>query len=166
MNVVGVPGCQCGLLSISFQEQESQNRAKPALFSKPVQCYSALSVAVQLTLRAQLLSNHQILGLQGDTAHHLEQMTAALLTPWGTNEVGSNPNSAAALPYPEQLQPLPWHKLMSISTISSVSQVDFLGGAGVEDLSGQLEMGTINNGLFPTQKVQKRTWQGQWDSLM
>lgn len=52
---------------------------------------------------------------------------------------------------------------MSISTISSVSQVDFLGGAGVEDLNGQLEMGTINNGLFPTQKVQKRTWQGQWE---
>lgn len=50
---------------------------------------------------------------------------------------------------------------MSISTISSVSQVDFLGGAGVEDLSGQLEIGTINNGLFLTQKVQKR--QGQWE---
>lgn len=54
-------------------------------------CYSALSAAVQFIPRAQLLSNPQILGLQGDTVHHLGQLTAALLTPQGTNRVGSLP---------------------------------------------------------------------------
>lgn len=46
-------------------------------------------MAVQFTLRVQLLSNPQIPALQGDTVPHLGQATAALLTPQGTNGVGS-----------------------------------------------------------------------------
>lgn len=34
LSVGGILGCHCGLLRICFQEQESRNRAEPALFSK------------------------------------------------------------------------------------------------------------------------------------
>lgn len=83
-------------------------------------CYSALSVAVHSQWGHKILSDPQILGLQGDTVHHLGQTTAALLTPQGINGVGSL--LILLLRFLTQSSSnISWHTPMSSSTISSVS---------------------------------------------
>lgn len=71
LSVGGIFGCHCGLLRMFSETGIPEQSWAWTLLQT---CYrTALSVAVQFTMRAQLLSNPQILDL-----HHLGQMTAVI----------------------------------------------------------------------------------------